>query len=117
MGALMIGFLLLPGRGEREREKNEQLSLFCPHGDELHDIEKLFIEYAWVFYTKAAAPRDAAQRAPGGRRLGGLEPSGPPTQAELPVLRVATTFQRSSVQPTLAISESISSVHISICTY
>ncbi len=51
---------------------------FCPHGDELHDIEKLFIEYAWVFYTKAAAaPRDAAQRAPGGRRLGGLEPSGP----------------------------------------
>jgi hypothetical protein len=73
----MIGFLLLPGRGEREREKNEQVSLFCPHGDELHDIEKLFIEYAWVFYTKAAAPRDAAQRAPGGRRLGGLEPSGP----------------------------------------
>ena len=30
-----------------------------------HDIEKLFIEYAWVFYTKAAAPRAAAQRAPG----------------------------------------------------
>ncbi len=61
MGALMIGFLLLPGRGEREREKNKQVSLFCPQCDELHDIEKLFIEYAWVFYTKAA--RDAAQRA------------------------------------------------------
>jgi hypothetical protein len=49
-------------------KKNEQVSLFCPYGDELHDIEKLFIEYAWVFYTKAAAPRDAAQQAPGGRR-------------------------------------------------
>ncbi len=50
-------------------------------GDELHDIEKLFIqvEYAWVFYTKAAAPRDAAhwqrRRAPGGRAADSEAPS------------------------------------------
>ncbi len=45
------------------------------YGDELHDIEKIFIEYALVFYTMAAS-RDAAQLAPGGR-LGGPKPTGP----------------------------------------
>jgi hypothetical protein len=64
--------------------------LICPEGDELHVIEKLFIEYAWVlvFYTKSAAPRDrrrrrggpAGARTPGGRAADSEAPSqsGPP---------------------------------------